>query len=151
MSKFERRSWVPEALLDWKEHGSAYAAEMVNAAQRLANELAELGLPVHQRPGGATMSHAFALDAGDRGGGHATAKTLRGANLLTSAIGLPHDVDAGVRIGTNETVRWGMLADQMPELAGLVARAWHADDPSDVAEDVTVFRSRFRQLHYIRP
>jgi glycine hydroxymethyltransferase len=137
-------------LLDWKEHGSAYATEMVSAAQRLATELADLGLPVHQRLDGATMSHAFALDAGRRGGGHSTAKALRAANLLTSAIGLPHDVDAGVRIGTNETVRWGMLADRMPELAGLIDGAWNADDPGAVAVDVTEFRAQFQQLHFIR-
>jgi len=123
---------------------------MVNAAQRLAIELAELGLPVHRQSDGATMSHAFALDAGQRGGGHTAAKALRAANLLTSAIGLPHDVAAGVRIGTNETVRWGMLADRMPELAGLIARAWNADDPGLVAADVTEFRGQFQQLHFVR-
>jgi glycine hydroxymethyltransferase len=137
-------------LLDWKQHGTAYASEMVNAAQRLAIELAELGLPVHRQSDGATMSHAFALDAGQRGGGHTAAKALRAANLLTSAIGLPHDVAAGVRIGTNETVRWGMLADRMPELAGLIARAWNADDPGLVAADVTEFRGQFQQLHFVR-
>ena len=137
-------------LLDWKAFGVAYAAEMVAAAHQLAAELTAAGLPVHAASDGATVSHAFALDAGTRGGGHATARALRAANLLTSAIGLPHDVGAGVRLGTNEIVRWGMLSDRMPELAELIARAWRADDPAAVADDVSALRNRFRQLHYIR-
>ena len=136
-------------LLDWREHGAAYAAEMVTAAQTLAAALADVGLAVHATSDGHTRSHAFALDTGRRGG-HATAKHLRRANLLTSAIGLPHDDAAGLRIGTNETVRWGITTDHMPELADLVARALVADDPSTVAADVTAFRSRFTDLHYVR-
>ena len=40
---------------------------------------------------------------------------LRGANLLTCAIGLPHDEAAGLRFGTPEITRLGMTADHMPE------------------------------------
>jgi glycine hydroxymethyltransferase len=137
-------------LLDWRVHGAAYASEMVGTARALANELAAAGLPVHAAPSGATESHAFALDAGDRGGGHATARALRGANLLTSAIGLPHDAGAGVRLGTNETVRWGIAVDHMPELANLIVRAWRSDEPGSVAADVTEFRSRFVDLRFVR-
>ena len=79
-----------------------------------------------------------------------TAKALRTANLLTSAIGLPDDAGAGVRIGTNETVRWGITSEHMPELASFVARAWQHDDPSHVATEVSQFRQRFTDLHYIR-
>lgn len=137
-------------LLDWRQHGSAYAAAMIAAARTLAAALAEAGLPVHGAVDQATESHAFALDAGSRDGGHAMARRLRTANLLSSAIGLPHDVGGGVRIGTNEAVRWGITAAHMPELASLLARAWRADDPTTVANDVSAFRARFQQLHYIR-
>ncbi len=137
-------------LLDWRTHGADYAATMVGVAQVLAAELAGRGLPVHAAADGATESHAFALDASGRGGGHPTARALRAANLLTSAIGLPDDAGAGVRIGTNEIVRWGMTALDMPELADLVARAWRADTPGPIAAEVTAFRGRFNDLHYIR-
>ena len=136
-------------LLDWREHGAAYSAEMVLAAQTLAAELLALGVPVFQVEGGATVSHGFAVDAGS-GQGHLRAQQLRRANLLVSAIGLPLDASAGVRFGTNETVRWGMLSSDMPELAALVAGAWHADDPTVLADEVSKFRQRFTQLHYIR-
>ena len=51
-------------LLDWKACGVAYAAEMVATAGKLAAELITAGLPVHAGSDGATVSHAFALDAG---------------------------------------------------------------------------------------
>jgi glycine hydroxymethyltransferase len=93
-------------------------------------------------------SHAFALRAPD-GDGHAAAKRLRRANLLTSAIGLPDDAAAGVRLGTNEAVRWGIGVDAMPELSDLVTRAWSGDgDPRALAADVTTFRGRFTDLRY---
>jgi glycine hydroxymethyltransferase len=136
-------------LLDWRELGADYAAEMLSAASRLAGELIARGLPVVTTDHGPTRSHAFALDSGDRGG-HARAITLRRANILTSAIGLPHDAGAGVRFGTNEAVRWGITTDHMPELAELVARAWRAEDPATIAADVTAFRSRFAEVHFVR-
>jgi glycine hydroxymethyltransferase len=135
-------------LLDWREHGVAYATGMTATAQALASSLIESGLPVYAAEAGATVSHAFAISAPDGGDGHAVALRLRGANILTSAIGLP-DAD-GVRLGTNEIVRWGMTGEHMAELGSLFARAWRADDPMRVADDVVAFRRRFDRLHYIR-
>ena len=134
-------------LADWLVHGEAYATAMIDAATELAAQLDRRGVPVHATPGGATASHAFAVDAGPTGG-HAAAQRLRRANLLTSAIGLPHDAGAGVRVGTNEIVRWGVHEDALDELAELFAAAWSADDPSVLAPDVTTFRSRFTEIGY---
>jgi glycine hydroxymethyltransferase len=138
-------------LADWQTFGPAYATEMMEAAQRLALELTARDVPVHTTGdhARATRSHAFALRA-PGGDGHTAARRLRTANLLTSAIGLPDDAAAGVRIGTNEAVRWGIGADHMPELADLFARAWHTDDAGlpAIADEVTVFRQRFTQLRY---
>ncbi len=138
-------------LLDWKTHGEAYATEMVATARALAGELVERGAPVHDPSGSGTptSSHAFALDVGERNG-HTVAQHLRRANLLTSAIGLPHDAAAGVRIGTNEIVRWGMTSSDIPDLADLLARALRADDPSSFAADVSAFRQRFDTIRFVR-
>jgi glycine hydroxymethyltransferase len=136
-------------LTDWSAFGATYARDMVGAARRLADELTSLDVPVHRTlDGTATVSHAFALRTAV-GGGHAAAQHLRRANLLTSAIGLPDDAAAGVRVGTNEAVRWGMGADHMPELADLFARAWRAaDDATALASEATAFRRRFTDIHY---
>ena len=132
------------ALVDWQRHGSAYAAEMLASANVLQSALLAEG--VDALP---TRSHAFALRTGD---GHRLAQHLRTANLLTSGIGLPGatgETMNGLRLGTNEIVRWGMTTVDMAELAKLIARAIVADEPQAVAAEVTDFRRRFRDLRFV--
>ena len=144
-------------LLDWIEHGEAHATAMVETASALAAAMIDQQIPVHVAADGPTVSHAFAVDCSEStrlgGGGHGEAKWLRLSNLLTCAIGLPHDPAAGLRIGTNELVRWGMGVDDMDTVARLFAEAWYASEPMLVklaAQKVTEFRSQFDQLHFIR-
>ena len=131
-------------LLDWKAHGPAYAAEMVASAAALAEALVDLDVPVYR---GGTASHAFAIEASQWGGGYATALRLRQANLLTCAIGLPTADGEGLRVGTNEAVRWGMSSADMAELADLVTHG--LQNPASAAAEVTAFRSRFSKVHYV--
>lgn len=134
-------------LLDWLEYGSDYGAAMTSAASALAGSLGDLGVPVFATVEGPTTSHQFALHAERWSGGQAMAEHLRGANLLTSGIGLP--TGDGLRLGTPEIVRWGMTDADMPELAALIHAAL-GDAPEEVATRVTEFRQRFRQLKFIR-
>ncbi len=143
-------------LLDWRDHGRAYAAKMVSTAKALATALIERGLPVFMTENGATSSHQFALRAAEFGGGQAAAKKLRAANILSSGIGLPiepvKDDMNGLRFGTPEIVRWGMTEKDMPALAALIARALRGNEPADtIAADVTAFRRDFKTLHFITP
>ena len=139
-------------LNDWLYFGKAYAAEMVASAASLADALVAEGVAVY-RPGGlATQSHALALEVTHLGGGMATARRLRECNLLTSAIGLPTGEDDGLRIGTNEIVRWGAVAGDMAEIAALLARALAEESPDGrgaVAAEVSAFRQRFDQLAFV--
>lgn len=141
-------------LLDWRDHGRAYAAAMVATARALAERLAERGVPVFATAKGHTASHQFAIRAAGFGGGQAAAKRLRRANVLSCGIGLPvepveGDVN-GLRLGTPEIVRWGMTVDDMPELAGLIARGLRGNEaPEAVAPDVTAFRRRFDRLRFV--
>ncbi len=141
-------------LLDWKDHGRAYAAAMVATARALAEQLLALGIPVFTTGRGVTLSHQFAIEAATFGGGQQAAKKLRGARILACGIGLPiagveGDMN-GLRLGTPEIVRWGMTVDDMPELASLIARGLRGNDGGEqVAADVTAFRQRFRTLHFI--
>ncbi len=137
-------------LLDWLEYGIGYAGAMVQSAARLAASLSSARVAVYRDGRPATLSHAFALDARPLGGGHHLAKLLRRANLLTSAIGLPSGLDDGLRIGTNEIVRWGAGPDDMDALAELIARALATPDPEALQADISSFRSRFDTIHYAR-
>jgi glycine hydroxymethyltransferase len=141
-------------LLDWKVHGRVYAATMGATATALGAALVDRGVPVFARDRGITRSHQFAIEAAAYGGGQAAAKRLRQANILTCGIGLPiapveGDVN-GLRLGTPEIVRWGMTADDMPELAGFIARALAGDMSRSLAGEVATFRRRFASLHCVR-
>jgi glycine hydroxymethyltransferase len=140
-------------LLDWREFGQAYAAEMAASAHALAEALAAEGVPVFRVGNSATASHQFAIEAAGYGGGQAASKHLRRANILACGIGLPiapveGDMN-GLRIGTPEIVRRGMMANDMGGLARLIARAL-GPEPGAVAADVTAFRARFEGLRFVR-
>ncbi len=136
-------------LLDWLEGGHEYATAMASTASALAEALAVLDMPVFSTEDGYTTSHQFAVDATQWNGGHQAALTLRDANILACAIGLPGgDEWSGLRLGTPEIVRWGMTAADMPELASLIVEALRGD-ASAVASATTAFRSRFTTLHHI--
>ena len=137
------------ALLDWLDGGHDYATAMTSTAAALAEALASADMPVFSTEAGYTTSHQFAIDATGWSGGHQAALTLRDANILACAIGLPGgDEWSGLRLGTPEIVRWGMTVDDMPELAALVVEALRGD-PKTVAAKTTAFRSRFTTLHHI--
>jgi glycine hydroxymethyltransferase len=141
------------AMLDWRDHGQAYAKAMVDTAQALAAEMQKLGMDVFETSKGPTSSHQFAIRAAGYGGGQAASKTLRQAGFLACGIGLPIEAVEGdmngLRIGTPELVRWGMTPEHMPRLAQVINDALRANDPSGMAADVAKWRSEFDNLHYI--
>lgn len=140
-------------LLDWRRHGADYARTMVEVSQALAKAVDKEGLTIYAKGRGYTQSHQFAIEAAPFGGGQAAAKRLRQANILSCGIGLPiqpvpGDVN-GLRLGTPEIVRFGMTANDMPELARLIRRGLTDNDPAAVAEETTAFRRRFTKLHFV--
>ena len=140
-------------LLDWRDHGRAYAQAMVDLSRALAAALSDLGLPVFAADKGGTQSHQFAIEAAGFGGGQAASKTLRKAGFLACGIGLPiaavpGDLN-GLRIGTPELVRRGVTPADAPALAALVAEGLRSNAPETVAPRTREMRARFRGLHYV--
>jgi glycine hydroxymethyltransferase len=141
-------------LVDWLVHGPAYAAMMRDTAAALAASLLAEGLPVLAADRGGTRSHQLAVAAAGFGGGHAAARRLRRANLLTCGVWLsmaevPGDVN-GIRFGTPEVARRGMRASDMPALARFIARALAPDaDLEAIGAEVTAFRRPFSGVHFI--
>lgn len=140
-------------MLDWRDHGEAYAAGMVRTARALAEALDRQGIPVFAKAQGYTDSHQFAVEAAPFGGGQAASRKLRKAGFLACGIGLPiAEVDGdlnGLRIGTPELVRWGVRSEHTPILAGYIAAALTGDRPQDLLAPVTEFRRRFDRLHFV--
>ena len=140
-------------MLDWREYGEAYAAEMIIVAKAFAGALQDAGIPVFKTADGFTNSHQFAVEAAPFGGGQTASKKLRKAGFLTCGIGLPIDpVDGdmnGLRIGTPELVRFGVTVDDAGELAALVARALKTDRPEELAPRTRELRAKFSTLRFV--
>jgi glycine hydroxymethyltransferase len=141
------------SMLDWREHGTAYAAEMISLAHAFATAINKEGLPVYAKEQGYTNSHQFALEAAGFGGGQAASKKLRKAGFLACGIGLPIEPVAGdmngLRFGTPELVRWGVTQDDIGEIASLITRALKSNQPEALAAEVRALRGKFSSLHYM--
>ncbi len=140
-------------MLDWREHGEAYADKMISVAASLADALHTEGLPVFAKAQGFTASHQFAIEAAEFGGGQTASKKLRQAGFLACGIGLPiaevsNDMN-GLRIGTPELVRWGMTEAHAAPLASLIARALRSSDPQQLSTETRALRADFTALHYV--
>jgi len=137
-------------MLDWRDFGRSYAAEMIALSRALAETLDRHGVPVFSGAQGFTKSHQFAIVAERYGGGQVASKRLRDAGFLACGIGLPvpevkGDMN-GLRIGTPELVRWGMTASDGERLGSLIARAL-AGEP--VLSEVSHWRRTFADIHFI--
>ena len=140
-------------MLDWREHGRAYADAMIRTAKAFAEALDAEGVPVFAKAQGFTDSHQFAVEAAQYGGGQCASKHLRKAGFLACGIGLPvapveGDLN-GLRIGTPELVRWGVTEDNVVEIASLVARGLNTKMPEALAPHTAALRAKFKQLHYV--
>ncbi len=140
-------------MLDWRDYGKAYGAEMIALSQAFAKALDAEGLPVFAKAQGYTKSHQFAIEAARFGGGQRASKQLREAGFLACGIGLPIDpVEGdmnGLRIGTPELVRWGVTVDRIEEIASLIARALVSNGPAELANETKALRREFNTLHYM--
>lgn len=140
-------------MLDWRDHGKAYAAQMIDVSMKLAEALHGLGLPVFAAEQGFTRSHQFAIEAARFGGGQAISQAIRKAGFLACGIGLPLPEIAGdmngLRIGTPELVRWGVGPEHVERLATLIASAIRSDRPETLLAETSAFRQQFDRLHYI--
>ena len=137
-------------MLDWKEFGKEYVAEMVLMSKTLASSLEEYDIPIFFGALGHTQSHQFAVLAEEFGGGQRASKLLRKSGFLACGIGLPvkdlvGDMN-GLRFGTPELVRWGMQAKHSNKLAGLVAKALKG---YNVSEQVSEWRRTFNKIHFV--
>jgi glycine hydroxymethyltransferase len=143
------------AASDMLEFGTEYARTCIANARALAAALAERKAAVHGPPErGYTLSHHVALRAADYGGGTTASRRLERANLLTSGIGLPVAEFSGdyngLRMGTQEVTRWGILPEDMPMVAELLCRVLvGGEEPESVRADVIDFRGRFQELGFV--
>lgn len=123
------------AAAEWTDFGREHATAVVDNARALATALAAENLSVVGAANGYTATHTVLIASPEA---PAVAKRLEAADILTSAVGLPAELEGGcLRIGVQEITRRGFTVDQAPAVARLIAAAWKDERPAaEIAADV---------------
>jgi len=140
------------ALAEFLAFGKEYTAQVIKNAQRLAEELHELGIDVLGANMGFTKSHQVIFKAPNNNG-DATAKRLEDCYIITTKTPLPIDKTeedcSGVRLGTQEVTRLGMVEDDMAKIAGFIKRTViDREDPMAIRADVRNVMAGFKEIKF---
>jgi glycine hydroxymethyltransferase len=138
------------AAADLLNHGAAYSARCIDAAQALGRALADAGLLVAGADGGFTESHHLAIVLPDAIAAVWAVGRLERAGIYVSAaqVGRERGPAAALRLGTQELVRRGLTAADMSEVGGLIARVLtDGESPPEVLPKVAALRHRPSRVH----
>ena len=137
------------------EFGNVYMAQIVKNSQALAKALESKGIPILGAHRGYTQSHQVIADVKAFGGGLDVAATLAEANIITNKNLVPEDGPedwdrpSGLRIGTIEITRLGLMENDMGAIADFFERVLvKREDPAAVAKDVEAFRLPLQSFYY---
>jgi glycine hydroxymethyltransferase len=140
---------------EFLEFGRAYMAQIVKNSQALAKALDERGIPVLAAKRGYTQSHQVIANVKSFGGGLEAAGKLSEANLITNKNLIPEDKPedwdrpSGLRIGTIEITRLGLMEKDMPAIADFFERVLVKREPTaTVRRDVEDFRLPLQTFYY---
>ncbi len=143
------------ALAEMLEFGEAYAKQIIKNAKALGQYMYERGFNVSCEHKGFTESHQLVVEVSKIGGGTKVAKDLEKANIILNKNLMPWDnIDSsidpsGIRIGTQELTRVGMMEKDMEEVADLIKRAAiDNEDPNSVKKDVAELKKGFDTVMY---
>ncbi len=143
------------AAAEFIAYGEAYMRQIVANAQALGAALEARGVPVLGASRGYTMTHQVIADVRQFGGGLEVARRLERANVIANKNLIPGDRPedwdrpGGLRMGTIETTRLGMVEDDMATVADFIARVLVEETPPEqIVEDVIEFRQPFRDMYF---
>ena len=130
-------------------------AQIVKNAQALGKALEARGIPVLAADRGYTKSHQVIANVRDFGGGLDVAHKLAEANLITNKNLIPGDRPedwdrpGGLRMGTIEVTRLGLMEDDMATIAEFMARVLvRGESTEQVRQDVEAFRRPLQTFYY---
>jgi glycine hydroxymethyltransferase len=106
-----------------------YSRRMLACAVRLEAELADRGVPMVRRPADAVPTHHLWIQEASRTDAFETFEALEACRVLTNHRRLPYSLGFGLRLGTAAAARLGLVEDDVPELADLIADI-RAEGPS---------------------
>ncbi len=143
------------AAAEMLEYGNVYMAQIVKNSQALGKALEDRGIPVLAAERGYSQTHQVIADVRAFGGGLDVAHKLAEANLVTNKNLIPGDKPedwdrpSGLRIGTIEVTRLGLMEDDMADIAEFMARVLVKKEPTGkVLKDVLAYRQPLQTFYY---
>ena len=143
------------AAAEMLEYGSVYMAQIVRNSKALGKALEARGIEVLAAERGYSETHQIIANVRRFGGGLDVAHQLAEANLITNKNLIPGDTPAdwdrpsGLRIGTIEVTRLGMMEDDMDTIAEFFKRVLiDGEDTDSVRQDVEAFRLPLQDFYY---
>jgi glycine hydroxymethyltransferase len=137
------------------EYGNVYMAQIVKNSQALGKGLEERGIPVLSAERGYSQSHQVIANVREFGGGLDVAHKLAEANLITNKNLIPGDKPedwdrpSGLRIGTIEVTRLGLMESDMADIAEFIARVLVKEEPTnEILKDVLAYRKPLQTFYY---
>ena len=135
------------SLAEALEFQEDYAGQIIKNAKALAEGLWNRGMNVFASEHGFTESHTVLVDVSKFGGGADFSLRCEEQGLIMNKNMLPGDTSAvypsGIRLGTPELTRLGMLEDAMDEVAELISLVAKTGFDDEVRE-----RSKQLKLEY---
>ncbi len=143
------------AAAEMLEYGRVYMAQIVKNAQALGKALDSRGIPVLAAHRGYTRTHQVIANVRQFGGGLDVAHRLAEANIISNKNLIPGDTPAdwdrpsGLRMGTIEVTRLGLMEQDMETIAEFMARVLvNGEAPESVRRDVEDFRLPMQDFYY---
>ena len=127
------------ALTELLAFGKAYAKQVVQNSQELAQALIKRDIPIIGADWGYTSSHQVLLETKDFEQGKQMCTQLEAADIIA---------DAGVRLGSQEVTRRGMKTAQMPGIAQLIAERLQGASASQIKQQVHTLTSQFQSTAF---
>ena len=127
------------ALTELLAFGKAYAKQVVENSQKLAQALVESGVPVIGEEWGYTSSHQVLLE---------TKVFEQGKHMCTQLEAADIIADVGVRLGSQEVTRRAMKTEQMPVIAQLIAERLRGAPASQIKKQVHTLTSQFQGIAF---
>jgi glycine hydroxymethyltransferase len=137
------------------EFGEVYMAQIVKNSKALAKALNQREIPILGGKRGYTETHQVIADVRKFGGGLLVAEKLAQASIITNKNLIPGDLPenwdhpSGLRMGTIEITRLGLMETDMDTIASFFDRILIAgEDPHSVRKDVEDFRLPLQKFYY---
>jgi len=137
---WNRIAALSAALLEARRSGRRYASQVIRNSRALAEGLDDGGVPVRCKEYGYTASHQVLLDMDRLKDAEKIPDRLQEANVI---------VDRGIRLGTSEMTRRGMLEKEMNEVAEIIGGIISGRGPLRLARKrVIALARKFRRIRY---